>query len=50
MTNLLGPRFVKSFPHQVKWRKRELRCTPAIGHYAGRELLFVYDEHPEQVP
>jgi len=35
---------------QVEWRKRELRCTPAIGFFAGQELLFVYDEHPERVP
>lgn len=35
--------------HHVEWRKRELRCTPAIGFFAGQELLFVYDEHPERV-
>ena len=34
---------------QVKWRRRALRCTPALGHCAGTEVIFVYDEHPEKV-
>ncbi len=35
---------------EVRWKKRELLCTPAIGLYAGKEMLFAYDEEPQHVP
>ena len=35
---------------EVRWKKRELLFTPAIGLHAGKEMLFAYDEEPQHVP
>eukprot|EP00434_Breviolum_minutum_P041145 symbB.v1.2.036598.t1/scaffold5203.1/size29885/5 len=35
--------------YDVRWKKRELLFTPAIGLHAGKEMLFAYDEEPQHV-
>ena len=37
------------YTDSVRWQKRILCCTPALGPYAGKEQRFECDEHPDQV-